>query len=53
MWNSGFDGTADEGGNYAMATAYLARWSGPVSESSDPYDTPKKRDYRQFIISRK
>lgn len=42
MWNSGFDGTADEGGNYAMATAYLARWSGPVSESSDPYDTPKK-----------
>lgn len=42
MWNSGFDGTPDEGGNYTMATAYLARWSGPVDESSDPYDTPKK-----------
>ena len=42
MWNSGFDITPDEGGNYTMATAYLARWSGPVSESSDPYDTPKK-----------
>lgn len=42
MWNNGFDGTPDDGGNYAMATAYLARWSGPVSESSDPYDTPKK-----------
>ncbi|WP_051355665.1 lectin like domain-containing protein [Acetobacterium malicum] len=42
MWNSGFDGTPDDGGNYSMATAYLARWSGPVSESSDPYGTPKK-----------
>ncbi|PKM48375.1 MAG: surface layer protein B, partial [Firmicutes bacterium HGW-Firmicutes-6] len=42
MWNSGFDITPDDGGNYTMATAYLARWSGPVSESSDPYDTPKK-----------
>lgn len=42
MWNSGFDITPDDGGNYTMATAYLARWSGPVSENSDPYDTPKK-----------
>lgn len=42
MWNSGFDGSPEDGGNYSMATAYLARWSGPVSESSDPYGTPKK-----------
>lgn len=42
MWNSGFDITPDEGGNYTMATAYLARWSGPVSESSDPYGSLKK-----------
>ena len=42
MWNSGFDITPDDGGNYTMATAYLARWSGPVRENSDPYDTPKK-----------
>ncbi len=42
MWNSGFDITPEDGGNFAMATAYLARWSGPVSESSDPYGTPKK-----------
>ncbi|MBI4857363.1 MAG: bacterial Ig-like domain-containing protein [Acetobacterium woodii] len=42
MWNNGFDGTPDDGGNYSMATAYLARWSGPVNESSDPYGTPKK-----------
>lgn len=25
------------GGNYTMATAELARWNGPVDESSDPY----------------
>jgi C1A family cysteine protease/uncharacterized protein YjdB len=42
MWNSGFDITPDDGGNYTMATAYLARWSGPVSESSDPYGSPQK-----------
>ncbi|MGB9834956.1 MAG: lectin like domain-containing protein, partial [bacterium] len=33
----GFDLGYNEGGNYDMATAYLARWSGPVSESDDPY----------------
>jgi len=33
----GFDRGYNDGGNYFMATAYLARWSGPVSESDDPY----------------
>ncbi len=33
----GFDKAPCAGGNEFMATAYLARWSGPVSESSDPY----------------
>ncbi len=28
----------DEGGNEFMSTAYLARWSGPVSETDDSYD---------------
>ena len=27
-----------EGGNMFMSTAYLARWSGPVKESDDPYN---------------
>jgi YVTN family beta-propeller protein len=27
-----------QGGNYAMALAYLTRWAGPVNESDDPYD---------------
>ena len=28
-----------EGGNMFMSTAYLARWSGPVKESDDPYNS--------------
>ncbi|AFA48624.1 lectin like domain-containing protein [Acetobacterium woodii] len=41
-WNNGFDYGVDAGGNSAMALAYLARWSGPVSEISDPYGSAKK-----------
>ncbi len=33
----GFDRGSNDGGNEFMSTAYLARWSGPVSESDDPY----------------
>ncbi len=33
--SEGFD--YDEGGDMFMSTAYLARWSGPVAESDDPY----------------
>ena len=35
-YSEGFD--FDEGGNMFMSTAYLARWSGPVAESDDPYN---------------
>lgn len=35
----GFDLAPCKGGNYLMSTAYLSRWSGAVSESSDPYVT--------------
>nr|WP_054696569.1 C1 family peptidase [Syntrophomonas palmitatica] len=34
----GYDRPFDGGGNSWMSTAYLARWSGPVSEADDPYD---------------
>lgn len=34
----GFDWAHCDGGNKAMATAYLTRWSGPVTETDDPYD---------------
>ncbi|MEM3647055.1 MAG: lectin like domain-containing protein, partial [Thermofilum sp.] len=38
---SGFDPDPySGGGNYDMATAYLARWSGPVREDQDPYPSP-------------
>lgn len=34
----GFDfATCDGGGHHLMATAYLARWSGPVNEKDYPY----------------
>lgn len=34
----GFDYGANEGGDYLMAVAYLARMQGPVSEADDPYN---------------
>ncbi len=34
----GFDLGHCDGGNEFMSTAYLARWSGPVNESDDPYN---------------
>ncbi len=36
--NEGYDRSYDGGGNEWMASAYLARWSGPIRESTDPYD---------------
>lgn len=35
----GFDIDCCGGGDRAFATAYLARWDGPMSESDDPYNT--------------
>jgi C1A family cysteine protease len=34
----GFDWGPCAGGNADISTAYLARWSGPVSEADDPYN---------------
>jgi C1A family cysteine protease len=34
---AGRDASPCSGGNGMMATAYLARWSGPVNETDDPY----------------
>ena len=36
---AGFDWGPNSGGNDMMSTAYLTRWSGPVSESADPYQS--------------
>ena len=38
----GYDLLSCQGGNSMMATAYLARWSGALAESSDPYSTVSK-----------
>ena len=34
----GFDWDYCDGGNSYISAAYLARWSGPVDETDDPYD---------------
>ncbi len=34
---NGFDNGCCNGGNFSITQAYLARWSGPVYESDDPY----------------
>lgn len=33
----GYNLTQDEGGDFQISLAYLARWSGPVNEIEDPY----------------
>jgi C1A family cysteine protease len=38
--HSGFDLSFNDGGNSRMATAYLARWAGPVAEVDDRYGRP-------------
>ena len=40
MRTHGFDRGPNNGGNERMSMAYLSRWSGAISESDDPYDTP-------------
>ncbi len=37
-YSEGFDRDANGGATHLQSTAYLARWSGPVDESDDPYD---------------
>ena len=32
-----FDWAPTKGGNRSISAAYLARWSGPIDESDDPY----------------
>lgn len=39
--NNGFTHSAQNGGRYTMAMAYLAAWQGPVYEKDDPYGDGK------------
>lgn len=43
----GYDRTFDGGGNEWIASAYLLRWSGPVSEGDDPYN-PLQGNCKEF-----
>jgi C1A family cysteine protease/alpha-tubulin suppressor-like RCC1 family protein/O-glycosyl hydrolase len=52
----GFDWAPCYGGNADMSTAYLARWSGPVSEADDPYhdydDRPSPGGIQRKIVDK-
>jgi C1A family cysteine protease len=48
----GFDLGHCDGGNGDMSTAYLVRWSGPVSETDDPYN-PSSNVSPSGLTSRK
>jgi len=53
--NHGFDWGPCEGGDIFMATAYLARWEGPLKEEDDPYRQPflsalKARKHVQTVL---
>lgn len=47
----GFDRGCFDGGNHFMAAAYLARWSGPVLEEKDPYNT-SDCNCEEFVVSK-
>jgi len=52
----GYLGEPCEGGNIFQATAYFARWAGPIAESDKPYqyaslyDAPEVRKHVQNVI---
>ena len=45
----GFDRDPNDGGNPLMSTAYLARWSGPVEETADPYSIYSEVSPRTYL----
>ncbi len=50
---SGFDWGACDGGNNHMATAYFARWDGPVNETDDPYNPSPPYTSPPGLVTRK
>ena len=50
----GYDRGSEDGGNDFKSTAYLARWSGPISEEDDPFNpssylSPTDKSVRKHI----
>jgi len=37
-YSEGYDRGSEQAGSYWKSTAYLARWSGPISEADDPFN---------------
>jgi C1A family cysteine protease len=49
----GFDLSPCAGGNEYMSTAYLARWSGPLNETDDPYFADETKRASTAAIQKK
>ena len=43
-WNNGFNLPINDGGNYLMVAAYLARGGGPLTDAQAPYWSPDNDD---------
>ena len=48
--NNNFSMTQDDGGEYTMAIAYLASWTGPVLEADDPYGDGYSPDNLEAVV---
>lgn len=48
--NNNFSMTQNDGGEYTMAMAYLASWTGPVLEEDDPYGDGYSPDDLEAVI---
>lgn len=46
---NGFNLKQNEGGEYTMAIAYLASWTGPVLEEDDPYGDGETNEFLQSV----
>lgn len=48
--NNNFSMTQNDGGEYTMAIAYLASWTGPVLEEDDPYGDGYSPDDLEAVV---
>ena len=48
--NNNFSMTQNDGGEYTMAIAYLASWTGPVLEEDDPYGDGYSPDGLEAVV---
>ncbi len=50
--SEGYDYTNNLGGNYYYSSAYFTRWSGPVNETDDPYNTSSNHSAENLTVNK-